>query len=282
MAEQNNGKLNRLERLLPEGLLVDAAWLSKHGYSTSLRSQYVSSGWLAQPVRQVYQRKIGSLSWQQAMVSLQAVLGWDLAIGGRTALELQGFAHYLAHETKELHLYGPKRPPAWLNKLPLAVRFVYHNSQRLFRNPLASPATAGQEPSSYIQLSPYTNSPPSDLAVQPWGPWRQQLTLSSPERALLELLDELPNHESFHQVDKLAEGLANLSPRHLEKLLLNCRSVKVKRLFFFFADRHRHSWLRHINKNLIDLGKGKRMLVRGGQLNAAYQITVPKDLNAIP
>jgi hypothetical protein len=44
MAKQNQGKLNYLERILPEGLLVDAAWLGKRGYSTSLRSQYVSAG----------------------------------------------------------------------------------------------------------------------------------------------------------------------------------------------------------------------------------------------
>lgn len=44
MAKRNVGKLNYLERLLPEGLLVDAAWLGNRGYSTSLRSQYVSAG----------------------------------------------------------------------------------------------------------------------------------------------------------------------------------------------------------------------------------------------
>src|SRR5580700_1826256 len=122
MAEQNEGKLNRLERLLPEGLLVDAAWLSKHGYSTSLRSQYVTAGWLEQPTRQVYRRQRGSLNWQQAVISLQKLLDQNLIVGGRTALELQGFAHYLTQETKEVHLYGPKRPPAWLNKLSVGVQ----------------------------------------------------------------------------------------------------------------------------------------------------------------
>ena len=38
MAKHTSGKLNWLEEHLPEGLVVDAAWLSKHGYSTSLRS----------------------------------------------------------------------------------------------------------------------------------------------------------------------------------------------------------------------------------------------------
>jgi Transcriptional regulator, AbiEi antitoxin, Type IV TA system len=91
----------------------------------------------------------------------------------------------------------------------------------------------------------------------------------------------LPERESFHQVDKLIEGLANLSPRRLEKLLVACRSIKVKRLFFFFADRHKHAWLQRINREAINLGSGKRMLVRGGILNTAYQITVPEEFNGV-
>jgi hypothetical protein len=270
VGKQIEGKLNRLERLLPEGLLVDAAWLGKHQYSSSLRSKYVKSGWLEQPARQVYRRKRGSLTWEQVVISLQTLLDQNLIVGGRTALDLQGFAHNLTRETKEVHLYGAKRPPAWLNKLSMGVRFIWHNSKQLFRSVSGKPA---QRPGS--------DSDSSDQVIQQWGQWGWSLTLSSPERAVLELLNELPEHESFEQVDKLVEGLANLSPRRLEKLLLGCRSVKVKRLFFFFADRHRHAWLKRINKDAISLGKGKRMLVRGGKLNTAYQITVPEDLDAV-
>jgi hypothetical protein len=97
------------------------------------------------------------------------------------------------------------------------------------------------------------------------------LTLSAPERAVLQLLDELPLRESFHQVDKLFEGLANLSPHRLQKLLQDCKSVKVKRLFFFFADRHRHGWLKHLEKDRIDLGSGKRVLVKGGKFDPVYK-----------
>ena len=99
MAKQKKGKLNYLAHHLPEGLLVDAAWLGKKGYSTSLRSQYVAGGWLKQPARQVYWRPRGPLRWQEAVVSLQTLLGYPLTVGGRTALELQGYAHYLAHQT---------------------------------------------------------------------------------------------------------------------------------------------------------------------------------------
>ena len=40
-----------------------------------------------------------------------------MTVGGRTALELQGYAHYLSQQLKEVHLYGVKRPPGWLIKL---------------------------------------------------------------------------------------------------------------------------------------------------------------------
>jgi hypothetical protein len=265
MAKQNNVSINHLQRLLPEGCLVEAAWLTARGYSTSLRSQYVAAGWLKQPARRVYVRGSAPLKWQQAVISMQTLLQKDLIVGGRTALELHGFTHYLARETKRVHLYGPKRPPSWLFQLPTRVQFVYHNDGRVFRSAaearIADPL-------------------PSGLAFQEWGERGSRLVLSSPERALLELLDELPNRESFHQVDKLVEGLANLSPRKMEKLLLDSHNIKVKRLFFFFADRHRHAWLRRIGRAKIDLGKGKRMLVRGGRLNTAYLITVPRDLDA--
>lgn len=75
--------------------------------------------------------------------------------------------------------------------------------------------------------------------------WDWPLTLSRPERAIFELLDEIPNHETFEQVDALFGGLSNLRPARLQKLLNDCASVKVKQ-FFFFADRHKHPWLKRL------------------------------------
>ena len=80
----------------------------------------------------------------------------------------------------------------------------------------------------------------------------------------------------------MMEGLATLRPGRLQKLLEDCRSIKVKRLFFFFADRHPHAWLKRLDKRTVGLGDGKRMLVRGGKLNKTYQITVPEEMNAVP
>lgn len=253
------GKLNRLQQELPEGLLADAAWMEAHGYSSALRSQYVRAGWLDSPARRVYRRSRTPLTWQQVAVSLQKVLDLPLTVGGRTALEQQGYAHYLSTAMHEVHLYGPKRPPTWLASLPLDVTFHWHNSLRLF------PGDADALPE------------PSPVMVSAGG-----LTLpirySSKERAVLELLDELPEHESFHQVDTLMEGMSDLSPRRLQTLLEACASVKVKRLFLFFADRHRHAWQSRLDMSRVDLGSGKRVLVKGGKLDSRYHITVPPDL----
>lgn len=280
MTEQRIGKLNWLERNVPEGLLVDAAWLERHGYYGSLRSQYVSAGWLEQPARAVYTRSRGALKWEQVVISLQTLLQYPLHVGGRTALELAGHAHYLKHEQKEVHLYGMTRFPGWVDKLPMPVRFFFHRTARLFPDdppmavPDARPAGDHRQTFSPPKL-------PDSLTTQSWGQWDWPLVLSSSERALLELLDELPARESFHQVDKLMEGLVNLRPRRLQALLRRCKSVKVKRLFFFLAARHGHQWLKHIERDDIDLGKGKRVLVKGGKLDPTYLITVPEDLDGL-
>jgi hypothetical protein len=276
MAGQQTKHLNLLEKQLPEGLVVTSSWLRRHGYSRQLLSHYVQSGWLRQPTRGVYQRPRGSLSWQQVVISLQTVLKEPLVVGGRTALELQGYAHYLRQTMKEVHLYGAEPPPTWLEKLPAKVRFFYRNSRNLFQ--------AEADKRSFRNLLKDPNAQPNseaDFVVQPWGQWDWQIVMSAPERAVLELLDELPGRETFEQVDKFVEGLSNLSPQRLQKLLTRCRSVKVKRLFFFFADRHQHAWLKRIDRAAVDLGKGKRVLVKGGKLDRAYQITVPEGLDAV-
>lgn len=262
---------------------MDAAWLEERGIASNLRAYYVKNGWLEQPVRSVYKKPRGKLSWQQVVISLQTLLlRVPLYVGGRTALELQGFAHYLSQETKTVHLYGPEKPPAWLDKLDLPQRFVYHNSTTLFRN---DPVTQGLSSLAWNIADgtgrDLTHFQGGSLTSLAWGQWDWPLTLSQPERAYLEMLDELPRRESFHQADMIMQSAANFSPRRLQKLLADCDSVKVKRLFFYFADRHRHAWLKRLEKTGIDLGKGKRMLVPGGKLDPVYLITMPEDLDAV-
>ena len=196
-------------------------------------------------------------------------------------MELHGFAHYLSSEEPgEVHLYGDEPAPGWFGKLPIVTSFVFHSARKLFR---AEPVTAGLE---QLKSTMAAEGPSPQAQIHGSLTWRYfsdggwPIALSTPERAVLELLDELPGRETFHQVDMLMERLVGLSPKRTSRLLGECRSVKVKRLFLWFAERHGHPWLERLDHDGIDLGKGKRMLVRGGKLDAKYQITVPKDLDA--
>ena len=119
-------------------------------------------------------------------------------------------------------------------------------------------------------------SPKDGPHAQP--PWRWSLRMSSPERAILEALKELPETESFHTIDMMFQGLVNLRPRSITALLDACTNIQVKRLFFVFADRHDHAWRKHVDDSAVDLGSGDRSLVKGGRLHPKYRITIPEDL----
>ena len=58
MRYQKRSMLNRLHRLLPEGLVADAARFTRMGYPSSLRSRYVASGWLQPVARGVFRRPL--------------------------------------------------------------------------------------------------------------------------------------------------------------------------------------------------------------------------------
>jgi hypothetical protein len=61
----------------------------------------------------------------------------------------------------------------------------------------------------------------------------------------------------------------------LQELLVQCRSVKVKRLFMYLAEECNHAWVKKLDVSKVNFGKGKRMMVRGGRFDSKYNITVP-------
>ena len=169
MGQQKQEKLNWLQHHLPEGLVVDAAWLERHGYSSALRSKYVAHGWLDPVARGVYRRPTAqlaappadreSLRWQHVVISLQTLLSCAVHVGGRTALELEGFAHYLPPAgPREIHLYGAKAFPNWLTRPKLDTSFVFHNAGKLFEAE-ADRASAPQERTDRANTEADTESP---------------------------------------------------------------------------------------------------------------------------
>jgi hypothetical protein len=274
MDAQRSSRLNRLLLSLPEGFLADSAWLQAQGLSRSSIRDYVDRSWLERIGPRVYRRPSqltrASLRWDVVVLSLQQVMHKPLHVGGRTAVELSGYAHYVeAGETPRVYLYGAGFP-SWLAKLPTSAQFETRSSG-LFAN-----SNTGVEARRYDLRSGEASGSPKD--AKSTSPWEWSLTMSVPERAILEMIDELPHQESFHQVDTVIEGLANLRPQLLGKLLRECKSVKVKRVFLWYADRHGHAWFKHLDRSSIDLGKGKRQLVPQGHFDSRYQITLPIEL----
>lgn len=261
MSEKNRQLLNRLLSEFPPGSLLPTRWLTSHGYADNLLPKYVAGGWLASAGHGVYQRTGAESDWTEAVHALQHLLGLPLHVGGLSALDWRGFAHYLRPGPKPVALYGPKHPPKWtaavVPRHPLLWR-----SARLF----AFAAEASEKERSLVRFRP--------------AQARHELCFASEERAFLELLDEAPKRVSVHEADAILAGLAGLRPTRINALLSRCTSVKVKRLFLALAHRHQHAWLKHVDLSSVDLGRGKRALVPGGKLDPHFLITLPADLDA--
>lgn len=269
MSHQRTPRLKPLLDRIPPGFMVETRWIREQGVDSKSIHRYVAKGWLKPFVRGVYQRPVpakgdlgGLGNWYIPVLSLQRIMGYQVHVGGPTALHEQGLAHYLGFGEDQVFVYGDV--PSWLNRLPKTWQ-LEQRSLRLFNDGSTAVKSArGRE--NYLNC----DVPMVDV-------WRWPMTMSEPERAILEAIDELPNRLGFEYVDTLFESLVNLRPELLSKLLAECTSIKVKRLFLVFADRHGHSWLSHLNKDQIDLGSGPRALVDGGKLHPTYRIYVPSE-----
>ena len=274
-------KLNRLPEILPEYILVDPPWLAAQGYSGVLVSKYAAAGWLARPVRGIFMRPGCNLRWQAVIVSLQNTLGRPLSIGGLSALEMQGRAHFIYPQMPaRIYLHGAVPPPPWLSRLALDKEFIFRPAGRLFA------------PAARYQGKPvrrfwdaknerfYPEAEPAAGAIRTVG-WSEKgfpLQVSMPERAMLEVLDEAPARYRLDDADVLIDGLSNMNPQLLQGLLEDCTSVKVKRLALWFVERHWPRLLDHIDTGRISLGSGNRHLAAGGFLDRKYKITMPEHM----
>ncbi len=247
-----------LEEQLPDGLVVDRAWLAERGFKRPLVDYYLRSGALMPVARGAYRRPGPPLKWEHVVYSLQE-LGHAVHVGGRSALEFQGFAHYLSIQgMKQIHLYGVDKLPGWVNKLEAPYRLCLHKPQ-LFEKAVAE-------------------SVPDVVIAKPFGHWDWPLRYATPELALLEMASEVKQASDFEVLDKLFESATSLRPKLIMSLLNACHQIKAKRLFLWFANRHDFAWFKHLDVKMLNLGSGKRVIVKGGALDKKYQITVPRKM----
>ena len=233
------------------------AFFTQHGVSRKLAEQYRKTGWIDSVGVGAFVRRGDKVGWQGALYAVQAHAGKAVRPGGRTALELTGLAHYLRLGSgSRVDLYGPpgERLPRWFLQHDWAVELRYFGTS-LF---------AAEEGTNALGVT-----------TKAFGDF--SLALSSPERAILEVLEGVPGVTAFAEAQQLMEGLPTLRPKLMQQLLEACTSVKVKRLCLYLADVTQMPWRAAIKDARIDLGSGKRQIVPGGKLNARYGITVPRE-----
>lgn len=247
-------KLNKLLSTQPAGIVLLSSWLAEQGYSLDLQKQYRKSRWFDSIGTGALVRHGDQVDYLGGIYALQSQLGLSVHPAGKTALSVQGRAHYLALSAQSAQLFGGPEDtlPLWFKKRDWSVKV---NCK-------------------------FTSFLPPDLGLVEFEHKGFMVKVSSPARALMECLYLTPKFQPLIEVFELMEGLNNLRPASVQKLLERCSSVKVKRLFLYMADKAGHDWLGYLKLDKVDLGSGKRAIVSDGAYVAKYQITVPRALEA--
>ncbi len=229
-----------------------SAWLADQGYSSDLQKRYRKSGWLESIGTGAMIRAGEQVGYEGAVYALQRQLGMSVHPGGRSALVLLGKAHYLELAQKKVVLFGEsnEKLPVWFQKHNWGLNLDYYQSSFL----------------------------PSDLGLTEVELRTFSIKVSGTERAIMECLYLAPENQELFECYELMEGLNNLRPELVQKLLKECKSVKVKRLFMYMAEKAGHAWVQYLDLKKVDFGSGKRSLVEKGVYVSKYQITVLKEL----
>ncbi len=252
MSTDVGSKINKLLSSQPQGTVLLSSWLAGQGYSYDLQQRYKKSNWLHPIGIGAVIRTNDKVGYEGAIYALQQQGNLSIHAGGRTALSILGKAHYLELKTSKIVLYGGgnERLPAWFKKYDWGAKVEYYE----------------------------TNFLPKDLGLTDVEVKNFSIKVSGAARALMECLYLAPQKQDLMECYELMEGLNNLPPRQIQTLLEKCQSIKVKRLFLYMAEKAKHSWVKYLDIAKIDLGKGKRSIVKNGAFVDKYGITVPKEL----
>jgi len=243
-------KINSLLQKLPAGALYFGSWLNKNGISYFLQRYYRNSQWLTAIDKGVMYRTGEKPTLLSALSCFNSQLGKDFHVGAMSALEMRGFAHYVPLGRQTVVIYCPHNEwfPKWFSKYDWGVEIMKRYSE--FR----------------------------ETGITTMNENNFEVAVSSPERAFLESLDLAPKYYNLTDLYQVMEMLNSMRVNMLQQLLETCKSIKVKRLFLYMAEKAGHLWLEDLDLSKIDLGKGKRSIVKNGVYNSKYQITVPRDL----
>lgn len=248
-------KINQILSKWTPGDVHTLRWFEKNGIQQRTAYGYAKSGALTRIGDGVFSRRGDSLSWAGAIRAMQEELSFDGHIGSRTALALLGSAHQIAFkENVELITFSRSNLPKWVIANDWGLKLTLRRSS-LFKEKL-----------SYDAL---------EIAGI-------KVLISPRELAILEYIDQLDLKNSFESLENHMQGLITLRSQKVQKLLEKCRSVKVKRVFLYLSESLQLPFFKKLDLKKINLGSGKRLIVKNGVFNTKYQITVPKPKEENP
>ena len=252
MNTKKSKKLNPLLTQWKRGTVYTQTYLSQLGYNHNLVKLYRRSGWIESIGSGAYKLSGDKVDWFGGLYALQQQKKIAVHIGGRTALELKGFAHYGRVSSEKCFIYANSGViiPKWFKNYNWGVEVVFKATNLL-------------PPNLKVSITEYLHK---EVTVK----------ISVPERAALEMLYYVPSMQGFDEASKIIESLMSLRVDLLHKLLKQCNSVKVKRLFLYLAEKSELPWFDQLDQGKINLGSGKRVIIPGGVLDKKYQITVKK------
>jgi len=253
MNTQKTNKLNQLISQWQRGTVYTQSYFSEMGYYHDLIKSYKRSGWLESIGTGAYVLPNDNVDLFGGLYALQHQLKMPVHLGGRTALELKGYGHYARFSNQQYFLFGAvgTRLPKWFEDNDWGVKLHFIATKLIM---------------SDIQES-FTEYEHKEFSVK----------ISAPERAALEILYYIPSHQGFDEAMRIMEGLMTLRPKLVQNLLEDCHSVKVKRLFLYMSEKLDLPWFAEFTPAKIDLGSGKRVIIKDGVLNNKYLITVPRE-----
>jgi Transcriptional regulator, AbiEi antitoxin, Type IV TA system/Transcriptional regulator, AbiEi antitoxin N-terminal domain len=246
-------KLNHLLQIWPKNAVFLASYLRQLGYSNQLLVRYKKSNWIRSVGRGAYTRQEDRITLEGSLYALQVQAGLSTHQGGKHALSLLGKAHYIELNRQRVDLFGGphEQLPAW-----------FKNQEWDFKR-------LNYFISSFL---------PRELGLATIEVKEFHLKISTAVRAIMECIYLAPDRQDLMECLQLMQGLNNMRPKVVQEMLENCKSIKVKRLFLYFAEKAGHDWLNRLNTEKIDLGSGKRSLGKGGVFIPKYQITVPPEI----
>ncbi|MCF0049557.1 type IV toxin-antitoxin system AbiEi family antitoxin [Dyadobacter sp. LJ53] len=240
-----------LENWLP-GHVATSAWLKEIGVSRQLAQRYQSSGWIEAIGMGAYKRPKESVEWYGAVASLQKQLSLDIHVGGPTAFSIRGGGHYVRLGKEPVFLFSAlnEHLPKWFTD------FNWGN------------------PIQHVKTSTF----PEGIGIGTYDHHNIELKVSAPERAILECLYISPKAFDLLECYQILEGQQTLRPELMQRVLVACRSVRVKRLFLYMAEKAKLPVMKYLDLEKIDLGTGDRSIVKQGVYDAKYRISIPKEL----